>query len=67
MQLLLDFTQSNSNFEPSFVGIHQVVKKMWFFKHEFQIINFGQLRILWSIKFVNKLFIKLLNFIRISN
>ena len=67
MQLFLDSTQFNLNFEPSFVGIHQVLREMWLFEHEFQARNFGQLWIFGGIKFVNKLFIKLLNLIRISN
>ena len=34
---------SDVNFEPSFVGIHQVVREIWPFEHEFQSGNFGQL------------------------
>ena len=41
--LLLDSTQSNLNFESSFVGIHQVLRKIWLSGHEFQAGNFGQL------------------------
>ena len=66
MQLFLNFTQSNLNFEPSFVGIYQLLREIWVFEHEFHTRNFGQLRIFGGIKFVNKLFIKLLNFICIS-
>ena len=35
MQLVLDSTQSNLNFESSFVRIHQVLVEIWLFKHEF--------------------------------
>ena len=41
--LSLNAMQSDLNFEPSFVGIHQVLKEIWLFEHEFQAINFGQL------------------------
>ena len=67
MQLLLDSTQSNLNFEPSFVAILQVLREKWLFEHEFQARNFDQIWIFGGIKFVNKLFIELLNLIRISN
>ena len=36
MLLLLDFSQSNLNFEPSFVEVHQVLREMWLLEHEFQ-------------------------------
>ena len=36
MQPFLDFTQSNLNFEASFVGICHVFRKIWPFEHEFQ-------------------------------
>ena len=65
--LYLDSTQANLNFEPSFVGIHQVLRERWLFDHEFQTGNFGQRRIFGGIKLVNKLFIKLLNFVGISH
>ena len=42
MKLFLDFTQSNLNFERSFVTIHQVLRKIWLFENEFQARNFGQ-------------------------
>ena len=57
MWLFLHFTQSNVNFEPSFVEIHQVLREPWHFEHEFQARNFGQLWIFVGIKFANKLFI----------
>ena len=41
--------------------------EIWLFEHDFQTRNFGQLQIFGGIKFVNKLFMKVLNFIRISN
>ena len=31
----LNFKQSNLIFEPSFVGIHQVLREIWPFEHEF--------------------------------
>ena len=34
--LLSDFTQSNLNFEPSFVGIHQALGEIRLFEHEFR-------------------------------
>ena len=34
--LFLDFTQRNLNFESSFVGIHQILREIWLFEHEFQ-------------------------------
>ena len=43
MQLYLDFTKSNLNFEPSFLGIHQVLREIWLFEHKLQGRNFGQL------------------------
>ena len=46
MLLFLNSIQSDLNFEPSFVGIHQVLKEIWLFEHEFQARNFGQLLIL---------------------
>ena len=65
MYLFLDFAQSNIDFEHSFVEIHQVLREIWLIEHEFQARNFGQPRIFGGIKFVNKLFIELLNFIHI--
>ena len=71
--LFLDFIQSNLNFEPSFVGIHQVLREIWLFEHKFQALHLFKIEILANfeflggMKFVNKLFIKILNFIRISN
>ena len=32
---MLDFKQSNLNFAPSFVGIHQVLREIRLFEHEF--------------------------------
>ena len=58
MQLFLDFTQSNSNFEPSVAGIHEVLREMWLFEHNFQARNFSQLKSFGGIKFVIKLFIE---------
>ena len=46
MLLLLDFARSNLNFEPSIVEIHQVLKEVWLFEHEFQARKFDQLQIL---------------------
>ena len=43
MQLFLDSTQSNLNFEPSFVAILQVLREIWLFGHEFQARNFDQI------------------------
>ena len=43
MLLFSNFTQSNLNFEPSFAGIHQVLREMWLFEPEFQARSFGQL------------------------
>ena len=65
--LFLNFIQSDVNFEPSFVRIRQVLREIWLFEHEFLARNFGQFRIFGGIKFVNKLVIKLLNLIHISN
>ena len=45
MYLLFNFTQSDLNFEPSFVEIHQVLREIWLFGHDFQTRNFSQLRI----------------------
>ena len=67
IKLFSDSKQSNLNFEHLCVGIHQVLREIWLFEHEFQTRNFGQLRIFGSIRFVNKLFIKLVNSISISN
>ena len=66
MQIFLVFKQSNLSFELSFVEIHQVLREIWLFEHEFQASKFGELRISGSIEFVNKLFIKLRNSIRVS-
>ena len=52
--LLLDFAQSSSNFEPSFVETHQVLREIRLFEHEFQAINFSHLRIFEGMKFVKK-------------
>ena len=35
--------QSNLSFEPSFVGIYQVLTETWLFENEFQARNFAQL------------------------
>ena len=43
MQLSLDSTQSSLNFEPSFTGIHELLRGVWLFEHKFQTKNFGQL------------------------
>ena len=56
VKLLLDFTQSNLNFESLFVEICPVLREIWLFEREFQAKNFGQLRIFGGVKFVNKLF-----------
>ena len=39
--LILDSTQFSLNFEPSFVGIYQVLTEIWLFQHEFYTRNFG--------------------------
>ena len=62
MLVFLDCTQSDLNFEPSFIEIRQVLREIWLLKHEFQARNFGQLRIFGGIKCVNKLYIKLLKY-----
>ena len=67
MQLFLAFTQFILNFESSFAGIREVLRVIWLFEHKFQARKFGQLWIFGSIKFVNNLFIKLINFILISD
>ena len=67
IKILNYFKQPNLNFEHSFVRIHKVLREMWLFEHEFQSRNFGKLRILGGIRFVNKLFIKLVNSISTSN
>ena len=64
--LLLDFKQSNLNFEPSFAEIHDVLGEIWLFGPKFQARNFGKLWTFGGIKFVYKLFIQLINFIGIS-
>ena len=46
MQSFLDCTQSNLNFDPSFDGIHKVLR------------DCGQLLVFGGIKFLNKQFIK---------
>ena len=43
MLLFLNSIQSNLNFEPSFVGINQVLRGIWLYEHEFQARKFGQL------------------------
>ena len=40
---ILSSTQSNLNFEPSVVGIHQVLREILLFEQEFRAGNFGQL------------------------
>ena len=35
MQLVLGSAQSNLNFELSLVGIHQVLREIWLFEHQF--------------------------------
>ena len=69
IKLFLDSKQSNLNFEHLFVGIHKVLREIWLQlnMNEFQTRNFGKLQILGGIQFVNKLFIKLVNSISISN
>ena len=39
MLIFLNFTQSNFNFEPSFVGIHYVLREIGLFEHKFQARN----------------------------
>ena len=48
MKLILDSTQFNLNFEPSFVGIYQVLREMW---REFLNMNF-KLEILANFEFL---------------
>ena len=43
MELYADSTLSNLKFDPSFAGIHQVLREIWLFEHKFQARNFGQL------------------------
>ena len=40
---MLLFLTSNLNFEALFFGIHQVLREIWLFEHEFEARNFGQL------------------------
>ena len=42
MQLFVDSTQHNFNFETSFVGIHQVLREIWLSGDKFQARNLGQ-------------------------
>ena len=35
MELFLDSTQSNLDFDSSFVGVHQVLREIWLFEREF--------------------------------
>ena len=68
IKLFLDSKQSNLNFQYSFVGISQVLRgRDSILNMNFKLENFGQLQILGGIRFVNKLFIKLVNSINISN
>ena len=39
----MNSAESNLNFEPSFVGIHEVSREIWLSEHEFQARNFDQL------------------------
>ena len=39
----LDSTKSNLNFEPLFAAIHEVLREIRPFEHEFQARNFGLL------------------------
>ena len=43
MKLFGNCAQSNLNFEPPFVGIHQVLREIWLFEQKFQARNFGRL------------------------
>ena len=43
MLLFIDSTKSNLNFEPLFAAIHEVLREILLFEHEFQARNFGQL------------------------
>ena len=43
MQLFLDSTRSNINFEFSVAGIHEVWREISLFEHKSQARNFGQL------------------------
>ena len=54
MQLFLDSTQSNLNYERSFARIHEVLGEVWLSEQKFQTRNFDQLRVFEGIKFVNK-------------
>ena len=62
MQLFLDSTQSNLNYERSFPRIHEVLGEVWLSEHKFQTRNFDQLRIFEGIKFVNKTVQRINNF-----
>ena len=43
IQLFFDSIQFSLKFEPSFVGIHKILREIWLFGHEFQTRNFGHL------------------------
>ena len=58
-------TQSSLNFEPLFVRICQILIEIWPFEPGFENKNFGQFRILGSVKFANKLLIKYLHLVYI--
>ena len=44
--------------EPSFVGIHQVLREIWPFEHEFQFRNFGQFNF-WGYQICQQTFHKI--------
>ena len=57
----------NLNFEHSFVGIYTVLREIQLFEDELKTRIFGKLQIFGGIRFFNKLNIKLVNSISISN
>ena len=67
IKLFLDSEQFNLNFEYSFGGIYKVLREIWLFEDELKTRIFGKLQIFGGIRFVNKLNIKVVNSISISN
>ena len=57
---------SNLTFEPSFVGIYQVLREIWPFEHEFQSRNFDQFESIWEYQTCQPTVHKFANFICIS-
>ena len=72
IKLFLDYKQSNSNFQYSFVGIRQVLRgRDSFLNMNFKLGILANFKFFFfwggGIRFVNKLFIKLVNSISFSN